>query len=362
MATAIRRIDHEDRLSLVEHLTELRTRLIVCLVALAVAFGLCLWQNHELLHIVNRPLTKQTLKQTLKGDGTNGLIYKTQTGLVSLAQAIERTSLQLARTPGVAPATQRTYLQAAQTAKAAVAEVPRAPTADKPVTLGVGEPFTTTIAICLFFAFILSLPVILFEIYGFVIPALSPPERRIARPLMFSIPVLFVCGATFGYFVVAPAAVRFFQNFNANEFNIFVQANQYYRFIGVIILAMGLIFQTPVAILGVTRAGIVTPKQLAHNRRYAIVVCAAIAAFLPGDAITLLLETVPLYLLFEVSILLAAFFVRRDAKREARAVAAARAAAAASQPAPTAPPPPPTSGDGAADVGQIINHVDTDLH
>jgi sec-independent protein translocase protein TatC len=75
---------------------------------------------------------------------------------------------------------------------------------------------------------------------------------------------------------------------------------------------MGLIFQVPVAILAATRVGIVTPAQLAHNRRYAILACAVVAAFIPGDAVTLLLETVPLYLLFEGSVLLARIVERRD--------------------------------------------------
>jgi sec-independent protein translocase protein TatC len=72
-------------------------------------------------------------------------------------------------------------------------------------------------------------------------------------------------------------------------------------------------------VLAATRAGIVTPKQLRHNRRYAVLACGAVAALLPGDAITLLLETVPLYLLFELSVLLASAFERRDQRRAARA-------------------------------------------
>ena len=122
----------------------------------------------------------------------------------------------------------------------------------------------------------------------------------------------------FGYFIVLPAAVRFFVNFNASEFNNLVQANQFYKFAATILLAMGLVFQVPVAILAATRVGIVTPKQLRHNRRYAIVACAAVAAFLPGDFVTLLLETAPLYLLYEVSILLAAFVGRSDCKKRRR--------------------------------------------
>jgi sec-independent protein translocase protein TatC len=128
--------------------------------------------------------------------------------------------------------------------------------------------------------------------------------------------VLFVAGVAFGYFVVLPAAVRFFQNFNSGEFNVLVQANQYYHFAAVTLLAMGLVFQVPVGILAATRSGIVTPRQLRHNRRYALLACGAVAAFLPGDALTLLLETVPLYLLFEASVLLAAIIDRQLKRRE----------------------------------------------
>ena len=183
------------------------------------------------------------------------------------------------------------------------------------MTLGIGEPFTTTSAVALIFAFILALPVILFELYGFLLPAFSPDQQRIANSLVLAIPVLFVAGVLFGYFVVLPSALRFFQNFNSGEFNVLVQANQYYHFAAVTLLAMGLVFQVPVAMLAATRAGIVTPRQLRHNRRYALLACAAVAALLPGDVTTLVLETVPLYLLFELSLLLATIIERRDRRR-----------------------------------------------
>jgi sec-independent protein translocase protein TatC len=162
------------------------------------------------------------------------------------------------------------------------------------------------------FAFVLALPVLLYELYAFLLPALSPSQQRVATPLMLAIPVLFVAGAAFGYFVVLPAAVRFLQNFNSNEFNVLVQASQYYHFAAVTLLSMGLLFQIPVGILAATRAGVVTGAQLARNRRYAIAACGAVAALLPGDAITMLLETVPLYLLFEASLLLARLIEARE--------------------------------------------------
>ncbi len=367
MATAIRTVGHDERLSLVDHLDELRTRLLVCLAALAVAFGVCFWQNHELLTIINKPLVAQTSKQVAKGEGVNGQTALAQQGLLGVAATDQRLFKALATDPSLSAAARAQLLAAASSTAQAVARIPRVPQGDKPVTLGIGEPFTTTLSVTLVFAVILSLPVILFELYGFILPAFSPSERRIALPLMLSIPFLFVMGVTFGYFVVLPAAVRFFQNFNSSQFNILVQANQYYKFAATVLLAMGLVFQVPVGILGATRAGIVTPKTLARNRRYAIVACAAVAAFLPGDLITLMLETVPLYLLFEVSILLAAIVARRDAKREAqeaqeRAAASATAAAGprstpeypvSSSPAPTEPINP--------SVQQIIDHVDDRL-
>jgi sec-independent protein translocase protein TatC len=123
---------------------------------------------------------------------------------------------------------------------------------------------------------------------------------------------------TFGYLVVLPASLHFFQNFNSDQFNVLVQASQYYKFAATVLLAMGLLFQIPVAIIAVTRAELVTPAQLRRNRRYAVLACGAIAAVLPGDAITMLLETLPLYLLFEASVLLAALAARREARRATR--------------------------------------------
>ena len=117
--------------------------------------------------------------------------------------------------------------------------------------------------------------------------------RRRMLPVTLAIPFLFIAGVTFGYLVVLPAALHFFQNFNSGEFNVLVQASQYYKFAATTLLAMGLLFQVPVAIIAVSRAGLVTPKQLRHNRRYAVLACGLVAAVLPGDAITMLLGPCP---------------------------------------------------------------------
>jgi sec-independent protein translocase protein TatC len=320
MAVAAARVGHEDRLSIVDHLSELRVRLIVSLAALAVAFGFCMWQNHALLHVINKPLSTQTQKQVKKGNGPLGATYTVQQSARTVAQQLQTVTSALDRPgSGVSPATRAALAGVSPELGKAIKGLSRAPEGNKPVTLGIGEPFTTTIGIALIFAFILALPIILFQLYGFLLPAFSPKQQKIAKSLTLSIPFLFVIGVLFGYFVVLPAAVRFFQNFNSGEFNVLVQANQYYHFAAVTLLAMGLVFQIPVAILAATRAEIVTPSQLRHNRRYAVLACGAVAAFLPGDAVTLLLETVPLYLLFEFSLVLATLAERRERRRAARA-------------------------------------------
>jgi sec-independent protein translocase protein TatC len=308
MARAIRTIGHEDRLSLVDHLDELRKRLIISGVVLAVVFGVCLWQNHALLHVINKPLDKQTRKQVAKGEGTVGQAVVAQQALLKVAADTQAALAALAKPGSGLPSHTRAELAPLIVSlRADVARIPRTPQGEKPVTLGVGEPFTTTLTISLYFALIISLPFILYEIYGFVMPALHPNERRALLPLIISVPFLFAAGVLFGYYVVLPAATRFLVNFNSGEFNVLIQASQYYRFAATVLLAMGVFFQVPVVIVGATRAGLVTPTQLRKGRRYALVACAAVAAFLPGDAITLLLETVPLYLLYEASILIATF-------------------------------------------------------
>src|SRR5271170_2499685 len=319
MAIAVGRIGHEDRLSVVDHLEELRGRLIISLAALAVAFGFCMWQNHALLHFINKPLSHQTQKQVKAGNGPLGATYTVQQGARTVATQLQVVVSALERPGSGASAQTRASLQGVSPQlHRAIARLSKAPEGNKPVTLGIGEPFTTTLGIALMFAFILALPIILFELYGFLLPAFNPEQQRIANSLILAVPLLFATGVTFGYFVVLPSALRFLQNFNSGEFNVLVQASQYYHFAAVVLLAMGLVFQVPVGVLAATRAGVVTTRQLRHNRRYAIVACGAVAAFLPGDAITLLLETVPLYLLFELSVLIAGIIDHRESRRASR--------------------------------------------
>jgi sec-independent protein translocase protein TatC len=177
------------------------------------------------------------------------------------------------------------------------------------VTFGVTEPFTTTLTVSAYGALILALPVVLFQAYAFLLPAFSKRQQRAVLPLLLLIPVLFLAGVAFGYFVVLPAATSFLLNFNDAQFNIQVRAREYYGFFATTLLGCGIVFQVPVGILAMTRLGIVSVEQLKSNRRYAYLGCAVAAACLPGvDPVSMIIETVPLVLLYELSIVLARLF------------------------------------------------------
>ncbi len=228
--------DFDERLTLVEHLDELRTRIIVCGVVLVLAVVFCFWQNHEVLKLANEPL------------------------------------------PG-----------------------------DKePLTFSPTEPFFTTVKLAFYGGILLALPILLYQIYAFVLPAFSDRERRVVLPMLIMVPFLFIAGVVFAYFVVLPPALNFLLGFNSDQFNIEIRASEYYGFFVVTLIGVGILFQIPVGVLAVTRLGIVTPDQLASNRRYAILIIAIVAMLLPGtDPITMLISMAPLYLLFELSLVLA---------------------------------------------------------
>jgi sec-independent protein translocase protein TatC len=342
-----------------------------------------MWQNHALLHVINRPYEREKQGQVASGEGPTGQAVLAQQAVLKVSGDVQTLVRILSAPDAHLPVAVRAQLTAELASlRAATAAIPTVPPVEKLTTLGVGESFTTTLMVVFFFALIISLPVILYELYGFVLPALQPSERRAVRPLLAAVPFLFATGVAFGYFVVLPAALRFLVNFNSSEFNIIVQANPYYQFAATVLLAMGLVFQVPVVILGATRAGIVTPDQLRKGRRYAIVACAAIAAFLPGDAVTLLLETVPLYILYEASILMASFVARRDAARGGAQAATGSARrdppsspgtdadgggpAAPGGGGPAAPNPPESSAttadnDSDPSVNAIIDHMNRKL-
>jgi len=315
MPKVLRPIGHEDRLSIVDHLDELRSRLMICGAALVVAFGLCFWQNHVILNLLNKPYAEQASRTAANhlGGLTNDSVSAAHH--FGNAAALLQT---LSRSTTLAPADAALIAAAAQQLSAAAKALPQKTPKSIPITIGVGEPFTTTLTVCFYFALLLTLPVLLYETYAFVIPALSPAERRIAAPAVIAAPALFVSGVVFTYLIVLPAAVRFLQGYNSSEFNNLVQAKPLYSFEVLTMGAIGLAFQLPLAMVGLRSLGVMNGSTLTRHWRYATVIIAVIAAAMPGaDPVTTGLETLPLVVLFLASIVLLKYLDRRDARRAA---------------------------------------------
>jgi sec-independent protein translocase protein TatC len=316
MATALRPIAHEDRLSLVEHLDELRTRIIICLIGFLIAFGFCFWQNDTILEILDRPLEKSAFQR-----GSQDPLERA----AEFQQAQKRLFLQwevlareMARTDELSPELRGRWAQMSELSAATADAAPQAG-GRRPVTLGVGEPFTVTFRVVGYAAMLLALPLLLYQAYAFILPAFSPREREVALPLMAMVPFLFAGGVVFAYYFVLPNAINFLQNFNDDNYDILLQARDFYKFSIMVLMVMGILFQVPIGILAVTRVGIVTPAQLRKHRRYAILGIAILAMLLPGqDPVTMLMMMAPLIVLFEGSILLAAVLDRRAERAAAR--------------------------------------------
>src|ERR671927_18669 len=312
----VRPVGYEERLSLVDHLDELRTRLIWCIAAFIICFSVCYWQNHWLLQTVNRPLqstqnlngkkrSKDPLEESARFEIRSGTAQK-QAAQAFTAQS--RYFAVLAADPKLnareRALARNAQLQAALAAKAQQDAADAVPTnrSRQPITLGVTEPFVTTFTVAAYAALLLALPFILWQAYAFVLPAFSPRERRIALPLMLLVPFLFLCGVAFGYFVALPRAINFLQNFNDQSFDILIRAADYYKFSVILLAVIGFLFQIPVGVLAVTRLGVISARQLAHNRGYVILglsVVAAIATPTP-DPVTMVVAMAPLVILFDL--------------------------------------------------------------
>lgn len=306
----LRSIGHEDRLSLVEHLDELRTRLMVCVAAFIVAFSFTYWQNDKVLDIVNKPVV-DAFKP-----GSNP---KDQLGQTSLFQ--QRLGALASELSEALPAIQRSGASAADKAEvaeaaaaaAAAAEAAPDSVAQRPITFGITEPFLTTFKVASYAAILLVLPFLLFQAYAFILPAFTSQERRAVLPILVMIPLLFIGGVLFAYFVALPKAADFLLNFNEQNFDIQLRAQDYYSFSVTFLASIGFLFQIPMGVLALTRLGIVSVAQLRKNRGYVILGTAVVAAIVTPtpDPITMIVTMAPLVVLFELSILGASFLEGR---------------------------------------------------
>lgn len=183
----------------------------------------------------------------------------------------------------------------------------------KPITLGVAEPFLTVMKISLWGALVLALPVILWQLWAFFAPAVDQHQEKRIRWFVLFAALLLVTGMVFGYFVALPAAVHYLTNFDKQQFDIQLRASYYYSFTTMVLVAMGVVFELPVFVLALVRLGILTTQRLRKNRRTGYFIVACIGVALPGvDPVTTVIETVPLWILFELSIWLSILVERRQ--------------------------------------------------
>lgn len=314
MPTRLRPIGHEDQLSIVDHLDELRSRLIVCASVLVVVFGVCFWQSTHLLNALNAPLLHLSKAARNHISGITGDQVGERGQLLNAVGDLQL----LARSSTLAPGDRALIAAAASQFEGAAKALPSTSAGPVPITTRVGEPFTVSLTVSFYFAILISLPVLLYELFAFIIPALSPREKRAAVPIMIVAPVLFFAGAVFTYIIVLPAAVKFLQGYNASQFQPLIQAQPLYSFEVLTMGAIGLAFEMPLVLLGLRAAGVIDGNTLTKHWRYAIVIITIIAAAMPGaDPVTTGLETAPLVILFLASIVLLKVADRRAARRAA---------------------------------------------
>jgi sec-independent protein translocase protein TatC len=237
-----RRLDHGEEATLVEHLEELRSRLIIALLAIIPIFLITFAFHERIMSWLTGPLADDK----------------------------------------------------------------------KLVTLGVTEPFTTSVKVSLIAALAFALPVLLWQAWAFFAPAVQPHFERIVLVFVTLATALFICGVAFMYIIVLPRALDFLTSYDAELYDIQIRASYYYTFAAMTLLAGGLAFLMPIFILALVRLGVLTSDQLRRNRKIAFVCLLVFAILLPTvDPVSLAFEVVPLVLLFEMAIWISVFMERR---------------------------------------------------
>jgi sec-independent protein translocase protein TatC len=187
----------------------------------------------------------------------------------------------------------------------------------KPITLGVAEPFLTAFKVSMLAGLALALPVVLWQLWSFLAPAVEQHAERTVLLFVLIATVLLAAGIAFGYWVVLPKAVGFLTNFDQSEFNIQIRARDYYSFVMTVLLAVGLVFELPIFMLALVRLDVISTRTLRTNRRLGYFIVAVVAVLLPGiDPVTTTMEMVPLIALYEASIWLAVLMERRAPQPE----------------------------------------------
>jgi sec-independent protein translocase protein TatC len=176
------------------------------------------------------------------------------------------------------------------------------------------EAFWMHIKISIIASFVLSLPVILYQVWQFIAPGLVQKEKKYVGPFIVVASSLFVFGASFCFFVVLPFAMQFLLTYKTGALTPMLSVGDYTDFCLKFVLAFGAIFELPIVILFLTRAGIISTKALAKNRKYAFLIAFILAAILTPtpDAFNQTLMAVPIIILYEVGIIVSRIFSRRE--------------------------------------------------
>ena len=185
------------------------------------------------------------------------------------------------------------------------------------VTLGVTEPFFTSLKVCFFAGLAIALPIVLYQLWAFLAPAFEERMQKTVAIASLIGGVLFAAGVAFAYVVVLPKALTFLTNFNDEFFEVQIRASYYFSFVLVALLGMGLVFEMPIFVLTLVRLRIVTAAQLRRNWRMGIVLVMLVAILLPTvDPVSLAFEVVPLLALYFLSVWLASVMERRWERAE----------------------------------------------
>jgi sec-independent protein translocase protein TatC len=180
------------------------------------------------------------------------------------------------------------------------------------LTLGVAEPFTTSLKVSIAAGFALALPIILWQLWAFFAPALNPRTQRSIAGLVIFAGALMFAGIAFGDRVALPAALKFLTNYDNSIYDVQIRASDYISFAVLVLAACGAVFELPIVVLGLVRVRALSSAKLRRNRRIGYMIVAVIGVALPGvDPITTVIETLPLAILFEASIWMSVAFEKR---------------------------------------------------
>ena len=190
-----------------------------------------------------------------------------------------------------------------------------------------GEPFNIAMSVAFAVGAVLAAPVVLYQLWLFLAPALYQHEKRVAMGVLLGATVLFICGVCVSFFVLLPLTLSFLLGFQSASLQPMITAGNYFGFATGMSLALGAVFELPILIVALTAFGLVTPRMLVRFRRHAFAACFLTAAIItPGDVLSATFVLLgPLYGLYELSILLSYFVDRRRTRRLAEEAAAAGA-------------------------------------